>query len=152
MTGNGKDTTEERLTLQSRMSELAQVPPWIERLASKHTIPDSTQFAMNLCLEEVLSNIIRHGYSGKPDHSIAVQFASPREDYFIFVVEDEAPPFNPVDSPELPPLSSLDEVRSAARAFVCCGNLPTRSNIKPTPTGNRLSIGFSTAGSAIAKD
>jgi len=89
MTGNGKDTTGELLNLRSRMSELAQVPPWIERLAERHTIPATTQFAMDLCLEEVLSNIIRHGYSNKPDHPIVVQFTSPTEEYFMFVVEDE---------------------------------------------------------------
>ena len=109
MIGNGKHTTGERLNLRSRLSELTQLLPWIERLASRHTIPADTKFAMNLCLEEVLSNIIRHGYSGKPDHSIAVQFSSPREAIFVFVVEDEAPPFNPVDAPELPPLSSLED-------------------------------------------
>ena len=84
MIGNGRHTTGERLNLRSRMSELAQLLPWIERLASRHMIPASTQFAMNLCLEEVLSNIIRHGYSGKPDHSIAVQFISPPGRLFCF--------------------------------------------------------------------
>ena len=120
MTGNGNDTAGERLNLRSRMSELTHLYPWIERLASRLKIPASTQFAMNLCLEEALSNIIRHGYSGKPDHSIAVHFTSPREDYFVFVVEDEAPPFNPVDSPELPALSSLEDIsdRRPGRTFV----------------------------------
>jgi anti-sigma regulatory factor (Ser/Thr protein kinase) len=151
MTGNGKDTNEERLKLQSRISELALVPPWIERLATRHTIPDSTQFAMNLCLEEALSNVIRHGYSSKPDHSIAVQFASPRENYFVFVVEDDAPPFNPVDSPELPAMGSLDEVRVGGQGIRLMRHFADALEYELTPTGNRLSIGFSAANSAIAK-
>jgi serine/threonine-protein kinase RsbW len=152
MTGDGMDTTEERLTLQGRMSELTQVHPWIERLATKHTIPESSQFAMNLCLEEALSNVIRHGYSGKPDHSIAVRFASPSENYFVFVVEDDAPPFNPVDSPELPALSSLDDVRVGGQGIRLLRQFADALDYEPTPTGNRLSIGFSTANSAVAKD
>jgi len=152
MTGDGMDTTEERLTLQSRLSELTQVPPWIECLATRHTIPDSTQFAMNLCLEEALSNVIRHGYSSKPDRSIAVQFANPRENYFVFVVEDDAPPFNPLDSPELPALSSLDEVRVGGQGIRLIRQFSNALEYEPTPTGNRLSIGFSTANSAVAKD
>jgi serine/threonine-protein kinase RsbW len=152
MTGNGKDMTGERLNLRSRMSDLAQLPPWIERLASRHTIPASTQFAMDLCLEEVLSNIIRHGYSGKPDHSIAVHFASPRDDYFVLVVEDEAPPFNPVDAPELPALDSLDEIRVGGQGIRLLRQFADALEYQATPTGNRLSIGFSAAGSAIAKD
>jgi two-component sensor histidine kinase len=78
MTGDGNDTTGERLNLRSRMSELTHLYPWIERLTSRHRIPANTQFAMNLCLEEAISNIIRHGYSGDPDHSIVIRFTSPR--------------------------------------------------------------------------
>ena len=152
MTGNGKDTTGEHLNLRSRMSDLAQIHVWIERLASRHLIPASTQFAMSLCLEEVLSNIIRHGYTGKPGHSIAVQFKSPRKDYFVFVVEDDAPPFNPVDSPELPAMSSLDEFQIGGQGIRLLRRFADALEYQETPTGNRLSIGFSAAGSAIAKD
>jgi len=152
MTGNGKDTTVERLNLRSRLSELAQLHPWIERLASRHMIPASTQFAINLCLEEVLSNIIRHGYSGEPDHSIAVHFASPQNDYFVFVIEDEASPFNPVDAPELPALSPLDEIQIGGQGIRLLRRFADALEYQATPTGNRLTIGFSAAGSAIAKD
>jgi len=152
MTGDDKETAGEHLNLRSRMSELAQLFQWIERLASRHAIPANTQFAINLCLEEVLSNIIRHGYSGKPDHSIAVHFASPRKDYYVFVVEDEAPPFNPVVSPELPALGSLDELRVGGQGIQLLRRFADALEYQSTPSGNRLSIGFTAAGSAIAKD
>jgi anti-sigma regulatory factor (Ser/Thr protein kinase) len=152
MTGNGKDTAGEQLKLRSRMSELAQIPPWIERLAMRHTIPASTQFAMNLCLEEALSNIVQHGYSGKPDHPIAVHFASPRDDYYVLVVEDEAPPFNPVDAPELPAMSLVDETQIGGQGIRLLRRFADALEYQAMPTGNRLSIGFSGAKSAIAKD
>jgi len=152
MTGNGMDTTRERLELRSRMSELAQIFPWIERLASRHAIPANTQFAMNLCLEEVLSNIIRHGYSGQAGHSIAVRFASPRKDYYIFSVEDEAPPFNPVEAPELPALNALDDTGVGGQGIRLLRRFADALEYQSTPTGNRLSIGFIAAGSATAKD
>jgi serine/threonine-protein kinase RsbW len=151
MTGNGMDTTGERLELRSRMSELARLFPWIERLASRHAIPADTQFAMNLCLEEALSNIIRHGYSGKPDHSLAVRFTRPRKDYFVLVVEDEAPPFNPVISPELPAVSSLDEIRVGGHGIRLLRRFADALEYQTTPAGNRLSIGFAATGPAIAK-
>ncbi len=151
MTGDGKQTTEERLVLQSRMSDLAQVAPWIEQLAARHPIPDEMQFAMNLCLEEALSNVIRHGYSGNPDHSFAVQFSSPRENYFLFVIEDDAPPFNPVDSPELPAVSSLDETRVGGQGIRLMRQFANALEYEPTSTGNRLRIGFSATKSATAQ-
>ena len=156
MTGNGKHTTDERLILQSCLSELPQLLPWIERLASRHMITPSTQFAINLCLEEVLSNIIRHGYSGQSDHSIAIHFASPRKDYFVFVVEDEAPPFNPVDAPELTALHSpgemLEDAPIGGQGIRLLRRFADALEYQATPTGNRLSIGFNAAGSAVAKD
>jgi len=150
MTGNGMDTTGERLELRSRLSELTQVLPWIERLAVRHAIPASTLFAMNLCLEETLSNIIRHGYSGKPDHSIGVHFSSPRKDYFVFVVEDDAPAFNPVDATVPPPLNALDENPIGGQGIRLLRRFADALDYQTTPTGNRLSIGFTAGGSAIA--
>jgi serine/threonine-protein kinase RsbW len=152
MTGNGKDNTGERLDLLSRMSDLAQVSSWIEQLALRHTIPASTQFAMNLCLEEVLSNIIRHGYIGRPDRSIGVRFTSPRENYFVFVVEDQAPPFNPVESPELPPISALETAPVGGQGIRLLRRFADALEYQSTPNGNRLSIGFTAAGSAVARD
>ncbi len=152
MTGNGNDTAGERLNLRSRVSELTQLLPWIERLALRHKIPANTQFAMNLCLEEAISNVIRHGYSGSPDHPIAIRFTSPREDYFIFVVEDEAPPFNPVELPELPPLSSLEDLAIGGQGVRLLRRFADALEYQATPTGNRLSIGFTVTGSGIAKN
>ncbi len=150
MTGDGKDTIEDRMILQSQLSELQQVPPWVERLASLHSIPADTQFAIDLCLEEVLSNVIRHGYACEPDHSITVQFKVPRENYFVFVIEDHAPPFNPVASPELPPVNSIDDTVAGGQGIRLLRQFANALEYEATPSGNRLSIGFSAAGAAIA--
>jgi serine/threonine-protein kinase RsbW len=152
MTGNGNETIEERLDLQSRMSDLARVPDWIERLAAQHSIPLSTQFSMNLCLEEVLSNIIRHGYSGDSNQSISVKFSSPRQDFFVFTVEDEAPAFDPIVSEVPPVLSALNENPIGGQGIRLLRRFADELQYQPTPTGNRLHIGFSAADSVSAKD
>ena len=142
----------ESLTLRSRLAEMAQLPGWIETLASRHAIPDRTQFAMNLCLEEVLSNIIRHGYSGQPDGVITITFEQPREDYYVFDVEDEAPPFNPVDAPEPPAAASLDELPLGGQGIRLLRGFADSLEHRATEKGNRLSIGFSGAPSGVARN
>lgn len=142
-TGSDTDTIGERLTVGSRMSELAQIPVWIERLAPHYLIPGSVQFAMNLCLEEVLSNVIRYGYSNEPDHSVVVHFSNPCQGYFVLVVEDEAPLFNPLDVPELPAPSSLEENRLGGQGIHLLRQFADTIEHRPTPTGNRLTITFS---------
>jgi serine/threonine-protein kinase RsbW len=151
MSGSGERITGESMTLKSRISDLAQIPPWIERLASQFSIPETTQYAMNLCLEEVLSNIVLHGYAGKPDGPINIQFTRPREGYFVIVVEDEAPPFNTVDSPELPPLNALEDSQIGGQGIRLLRQFADALEYQATPKGNRLSVGFSPIRSAIAK-
>ena len=152
MTSNGKDTVAECLNLPSRLPDLARVPEWIERLAAQYSIPASTQFAMNLCLEEVLSNIIRHGYSSKPDQSITIHFSSPRGNFFVFTVEDHAPAFNPVVSAVPPVLSAINENPIGGQGIRLLRQFADALEYQPTSTGNRLSIGFSTAHSISAKE
>jgi serine/threonine-protein kinase RsbW len=152
MSANGQDLTPELLKLRSRMSELAQVHGWIEGLAVRHSVPDNVQFAMDLCLEEVLSNIIKHGYSGQPDHPITVQFSRPRQDLFVFVVEDAAPPFNPLDMPELPASSPAKEIPVGGQGIRLLKRFADALEYHTTPAGNQLKIGFSAAHAVTAQD
>ena len=143
MSANATDTTGERLTLRSSLSDLARVLPWIEHLAGQYGISDNTQFAMNLCLEEVLSNVIRHGYAGTPGRPILVQFASsPRDGHFIFVVEDEAPLFDPLAVPEPPAPRSIEEARVGGNGLRLLRHFADTLEYQATPTGNRLTMGF----------
>src|SRR6266851_3808811 len=97
MNGRKTDQAEDRLILRSRLSDIAQLPAWIESLASRQAIPENVEFAINLCLEEVVSNIIRHGYGADTSGSVIVRFTMPRPDLLVFIVEDEAQHFNPLD-------------------------------------------------------
>jgi len=63
-----------RLTLKSQLEDLASVWPWVEALAHRYTISAESLFAIQLCLEEALSNIVRHGYSGQANQPITVEF------------------------------------------------------------------------------
>lgn len=133
---------EERLTLQSRLSEITRIPPWLQMLASRYRIPERTRFGMDLCLEEVLSNVIRHGYAGAPDRTILVTYGNPRIDTFTLVVEDEAPLFNPLLVQDKSMPSSLKEVSQGGRGIRLLRQFADAVKYEPTQTGNRLTISF----------
>lgn len=149
MTGNGAEKSEQQLALRSRLSEMAQIPAWIEALASQHSIPAKIQFAINLCLEEAVSNVILHGYRGEADRSVIVRFTMPREGCFVFVVDDDAPRFNPLDQPELPALNPRAEIRIGGQGVRMMRRFADAVEYEQIPTGNRLRISFLTAGSGI---
>jgi serine/threonine-protein kinase RsbW len=147
MTANATDTSGECLTLSSSLSDLGLVPPWIGRLAAPYAIPEDTRFAMDLCLEEVLSNVIRHGYAGEPGRHIFVQFSNLRKGYFILVVEDEAPRFDPLSVPEPP--GSVDEAQAGGNGIRLLRRFADTLQHQATPTGNRLTIGFAAGESPV---
>jgi anti-sigma regulatory factor (Ser/Thr protein kinase) len=140
ITGRG----EERLVLHVQLSEIARVADWVERLASQYAIAESTQFAINLCLEEVLSNIILHGLKGHHGRTVVLHFSATQKGRFLFVVEDDAPRFNPLEQQPLPALSPNQEIRIGGQGLRLLQEFADTLEYEPTPTGNRLKIGFST--------
>ncbi|HEV3219707.1 MAG TPA: ATP-binding protein [Candidatus Acidoferrales bacterium] len=147
MNGNGTKLTQERLVLRSRISDLVQVPSWVHDFAMQCAIPEDTEYAMDICLEEVLANIVLHGYAGAEDRPMSVSFAMPRAGNFVLVVEDEAPHFNPLDVPELPVMTPDNEVRLGGHGLRLLHHFSTALAYEPKPTGNRLRMEFSAAGS-----
>lgn len=72
-------------------------------------------------------------------------------EYFVLVVEDTAPLFDPVASPELPALSSLDDGPVGGQGIRLLRRFADALEYQATPTGNRLSIRFQAAGTAMER-
>ena len=135
----------EKLTLDSRLADLVRVWPWVESIASRHRIPADTAFAINLCLEEALSNIVRHGYGGAAGHAITIEFFLVEGGDLDFVVEDDAPPFSPLeDAPEIgrPAATTLEEIRPGGLGIGLLRRFAARLSYERLRGRNRLRIGF----------
>jgi serine/threonine-protein kinase RsbW len=139
---NIKASDEERLVLGINPAEIAQVHPWIERLAAQYAIPDPVQFAAGVCLEEVLSNVLLHGYKDKTGGTVLVLFNTLREGCFVFAVEDEAPHFNPLDLPEIPPLNPDEEMRIGGHGLRFLRTFADELAYEELPAGNRFRMVF----------
>ena len=139
---NIKGSTEERLVLGINPAEIAQIHPWIERLAAQYAIPEPVQFAAGVCLEEVLSNVLLHGYKDKTGGTVLVLFTTLREGCFLFAVEDEAPHFNPLDLPEIPPLNPDEEMRIGGHGLRFLRTFADELAYEKLPAGNRFRMVF----------
>jgi len=138
-----------RLTLQSRLEDLPQVWQWVEELSAQYSIPAQTQFAIQLCLEEALSNIIRHGYGGEPIHTITVDCVPAEAGKLLLRIEDQASPFDPLDSSlaEAPPLpSSIDGFPAGGQGIRFLHRFAGTLTYERIESGNRsfnrLTMGF----------
>ena len=159
MTGPSPSSPEPRLTLQSQLEDLTLVWPWVEALAVRYSIPADTQFAIQLCLEEALSNIIRHGYQGQANQPISIACTvkcAPsgveNEDAgeFVFTVEDHAPPFDPLapSAAALAPVpASIQELLPGDQGIRLMRKFSSRLAWQQLPNGNRLTLAFTIRGS-----
>ncbi len=133
------------LVLDSRLAELSRAQSWSESLEDRLGLDENTRYAIRLCLEESLANVVLHGYRNEPGHPIVIRrWLS--SDTLYFAVEDKAPPFTPVDAPPLAATSEPGNIESLTpggngirllRQFA--GSLAYEN----LPEGNRLTIGFS---------
>jgi serine/threonine-protein kinase RsbW len=133
-----------RLTIQSRLEDIALLWPWVDALAADYAVPDNTRYAIHLCLEEALSNVIRHGYGGAPGRPIAVECA-PGTGELAFIVEDQAPPFDPLAVP--PSVDALSqplpsEIPLGGQGIRLMRKFAGSLSYEPLPAGNRLTMRF----------
>ncbi len=138
-----------RLTLKSQLDDMAALWPWIEAIVAEHALSPDTAFTIHLCLEEAISNVIRHGYGGQPGHTLTVEYVSPNAHELIFTIEDQAPPFDPLTAPlieEQPAPSPEDLLRPGGRGILLmrkfASTIAYQRLENGTEGGNRLTIGF----------
>jgi anti-sigma regulatory factor (Ser/Thr protein kinase) len=148
MTANDMDVAQDQigylgqLVLGSRLSDMERLPVWVESLAAAYGIAENVKFAINLCLEEVVSNVIRHGYRGKAEQLVTVQCTSPRAGYLVFTVDDDAAPFNPLAGTALPTIGEQDEGQIGGQGIRLLRGFAATLEYEARPAGNRLHIGF----------
>jgi anti-sigma regulatory factor (Ser/Thr protein kinase) len=90
----------ETLVIRAEIGELAHVVEWTGRLATTWNLPSSTLFAIQLCFEEAVSNIIRHGFADGPREAGVnsdVHLSAERRDNAVAItIADFAPAFDPL--------------------------------------------------------
>ena len=154
LTGPSTSPPEPQLTLNGQLEDLTLVLPWVEALGRRYSVPADTQFAIELCLEEALSNIIRHGYRGQPNQVIMIECAHSRVENegageLVFTIEDHAPPFDPL-APSAAPAparaANIEELLPGGQGIRLmrkfASSIAYRRLEIGNGDGNRLTIGF----------
>jgi anti-sigma regulatory factor (Ser/Thr protein kinase) len=81
-------------SILNKIRDLARMPELVEQLAEEHGLSDDAVFALNVALDEMLSNIIKYGYTDDAIHEIHIRFsfAGPM---LTVEIEDDGQPFDP---------------------------------------------------------
>ena len=85
-------------TIRNRLGDLPDVARIVDEMAASHRLSPSVAADMNVALDEVLTNIITHGYADDGLHEIKVRLTLD-EDVLEAEVEDDGVPFDPLTIP-----------------------------------------------------
>lgn len=84
------------LIYDSNLSSLETLAKDIESFGKKENLHRDLIYTVNLCLDELITNIISYGYKGIPKQPIRV-ILEKDGDTVVVTVKDKGNPFNPVE-------------------------------------------------------
>jgi serine/threonine-protein kinase RsbW len=99
------------LTLRNHPAEISRLVDRLEAFGAESGLSPDVTFRLTLALDEIVSNVIRHGFDDDVEHQIAVT-VDVGDDTIAATVEDDGAPFDPRDAP-LPNLDAPLEERKA---------------------------------------
>jgi anti-sigma regulatory factor (Ser/Thr protein kinase) len=90
------------VTVTNQRSEIARVGRLVEAFGEAHGLSPELTFKVNLVLDEIITNIVLHGYDDGAEHRIRLGLDL-RNEALTITVEDDGRAFDPlsVASPDL---------------------------------------------------
>lgn len=87
-----------QITLRNRIEDLGGVCDLVSRLGRENDLPTEILFDIDVVLDELLSNIIKYGYSDDAPHEIRVTLSANSTHVDIHIVDD-GKAFDPLAAP-----------------------------------------------------
>ena len=99
------------IPLTNDLREIARVVARMDRFCSERDVPDEIAYAVNLAIDELLTNTISHGYDDDESHRVMV-LARLEEQAIVVIIVDDAAAFDPTKAqePEMAPTLEDDDI------------------------------------------
>lgn len=91
-------TQEFSLRVENRPEDLDTLNRFLEDFSRRHSLNPGIRRSVQLCLEEIFTNILRYAFQDDGRHRIDFRFRLGEETLEISI-EDDGIPFNPLDNP-----------------------------------------------------
>jgi serine/threonine-protein kinase RsbW len=130
-----------RLVLRRDLAEMGLVTRFVEDVARRSGWQSALVFPLQLCLEEAVSNVIRHGVVRRGVPEIRVSLAE-RDDRVVALVEDDGEAFDPTGIAPRPPVSSLADNPVGGTGVRLMRQFATRMEYARVGPSNRLVLEF----------
>ena len=102
-----------RLVLKNDTVELERLTAAVDEFADRHCVGDDARFQLQLCLEEMVLNVINYGFEDGAEHEIHVDFEFQIDSRVITVnILDDGRKFDPLTEVPEPNVDAKLEDRS----------------------------------------
>jgi serine/threonine-protein kinase RsbW len=135
-----------RLTLSQGWLEIGRLAEWFDREEKALALPAKLSYAVRLCLEEAVDNLINYTSITPEGPRIDIELDW-RDDALLAVVEDYGPPFDPRTAPVFLPGKTLETIEPGGWGVHLIRSYASEIDYTTNPSGNRLTLRF--AGSPL---
>jgi anti-sigma regulatory factor (Ser/Thr protein kinase) len=135
-----------QIDLRNDMAELDRMADFARDIGETQGLSADQRFALELCLEEAVTNIIMHGgLKDKKEPHIRVTLISGAPSLTI-CLEDDARPFDPTSVPPPEAAASLEEARIGGAGLPLMHKLTTEMSYQFRDGRNCLTLRFASPG------
>ncbi|MBC7907357.1 MAG: ATP-binding protein [Rhodospirillaceae bacterium] len=91
------------VTIGNDLDELTRLAMLVDDFVEKNGLPERISFNLNLCLDELITNIVSYGYDDNHRHEIHVRFSLEDGELICQIVDDakQYDPFTEAPEPDL---------------------------------------------------
>jgi serine/threonine-protein kinase RsbW len=138
------------LVTRNDTSELARIAEWVEKVCTTAGFPHRTSLALQLCVEEAVSNIVTHGQGSARAREIVLSVARKGADV-VLTVDDDGEPFDPTAvCPPRPP-DTLEDAPVGGFGIHLMRQFSSSIEYRRTCGRNRLHLTFVEALSTLER-
>jgi anti-sigma regulatory factor (Ser/Thr protein kinase) len=132
------------LTLQNEVPEIARLTLWLCNLTERLHLTARTAYAIQLCIEEAVTNVVSYAFPPGSAHEIQIALWQEGET-FVAEVVDDGKPFDPrlYEVAAAPP--DLETSRVGGLGIKLIRSFAERIDYQRADSTNRLRLSFSGA-------
>jgi len=139
-----------RKAFTGTIEDISAAAQWVNTIAVEQKFPEQLVFALQICLEELLTNVVRHGgakssgdLSEVPVPPLDVEISiSTGAQRVSMTVEDNGKPFDVVNAPAHGIDQPLDELQPGGLGIQLIRNFASSIAYEQAGLGNRVIVEF----------
>jgi anti-sigma regulatory factor (Ser/Thr protein kinase) len=138
------ESDRDSLCLTADLPEVSRACAWLMDRVAARALPETVGFAIRLCAEEALTNVVTHAFvpgAGGSGHAIDLCFAA-EPDVATLTIEDDGIPFDPSTAPAPAPTADLVQVPVGGRGLLLMRGYAGRLTYERRDGRNHLTMVF----------